>query len=317
MDEQAERGRRNAGVTLIDQGNGNVHVEGGTLDQISDVCYENLQIKIEALISLGEIEWNRFKYRNFIDSFDDVSEKLVAIYLVNSVIFLSENFCESSLSFSLNKLMRNGKYSDNVKFLPISGSSTSTVDSGYRFISLIRKMGRFMDDRYFPSLDSLLSTSTARSSIEIIFVDDIMSTGQQFDALMNKSFTFDNQVMSLNELRKRRIAKISYVPIIATEYALERFDHLESIVFPCYTLNHEYNILNNLDRYFPSWLLSSVDVLETIKNIDGKFNRSGLGLAGQGNLALSVAFFNSTPDSSLPLLWSSEASEVHLLRRHS
>ncbi|BBN96198.1 hypothetical protein DEIGR_100347 [Deinococcus grandis] len=288
-----------------------------TLDEMVDLCYENLRTKIEALFQMGEYDWRKFNYTAFIDNFEDSGEKLVAIYLVNSIVYMSEIFCEASLLQKVNSLVSNAAFSDAVKFIPISGGGEVTVDSGFRFTSLVRKSSKYKDDKYFPSLEGLIRSCKNGEMLEIIFVDDIMSTGQQFDALMKKEFIICGQNTSLFDLWRSRRAKIAYIPIVATEYSLERFEEYGSIIYPCFTIDHEYNLLTNIPKYFPQWLTNTINVFEAINSMNKKLNKSGLGIAGQGELALTLAFFNSTPDSTLPLLWSKDESEIHLLRRHA
>lgn len=92
------------------------------------------------------------------------------------------------------------------------------------------------------------------------------------------------------DLWRSRRAKIAYIPIVATEYSLERFEEYGSIIYPCFTIDHEYNLLTNIPKYFPQWLTNTINVFEAINSMNKKLNKSGLGIAGQGELALTLAF---------------------------
>lgn len=81
-----------AGVTLL-QTDDTAFMDR-TLDEMVDLCYENLRTKIEALFQMGEYDWRKFNYTAFIDNFEDSGEKLVAIYLVNSIVYMSEIFAK-------------------------------------------------------------------------------------------------------------------------------------------------------------------------------------------------------------------------------
>ncbi|MFW8628323.1 phosphoribosyltransferase-like protein [Deinococcus sp. ME38] len=271
---------------------------------------------IEALITMGEVDWKRYHYNDFINSFPTVEMKFVAIYLAASVLFLSENLCISMLSKKIFPIVEKIRDSSDIFFVVMQGEDINVVDSGFVFTRIIRRITGLVENKYYKSLDQIFEMTSLGRTVEIILVDDIMATGDQFNDMFTRPRR--NQLgeeFTIGQMVERGLLKIRYYPILCTEAALERYDQYDQYISPCIILDHTYNILNNIDAYFPQWLCDQIDILSTVQAMCELKSIPSYGIAGHGGLGLAISFFHSTPDSTLPLLWQKDDNGISLLER--
>lgn len=144
----------------------------------------------------------------------------------------------------------------------------------------------------------------------IVFVDDMLGTGKQFIAF--------SKAHSLDELAAKKNIKMVYCPLVAYSKGLEKLRQKCPwlTVFPVEVLDEQHRFFCGSTKSPELW---QVDEYNTVLDVKSFFNnlagKHGLPRLNQYNLDLVLGFEHSTPNNSLPLLWSNSEKWTALLKR--
>lgn len=279
---------------------------------------ESILEKFNFLSTVGQVPIkNRFDPENWLNNFEP-DEEQYALCLLDSFLYFSEDTCKELLKSNFQKLFRTisgfkekskeGRYKyedfvDEINVIPVFLKGPS--DSGYVFARMARDFIKFPEER-IPNFNKNLPKDMFirnKKKQKIVFVDDFIGTGDQFINFMESEFTFKKKKRKLCEILTANDSETYFCPILSTSMGLDKIKQkykFIKIICP-YFLKNNYSVLDDSSLVWTENLRKdSIKFLREVNQRAGIL-QAQIDWRGYGGLGLTVSFFHSTPDSTLPI----------------
>lgn len=249
-----------------------------------------------------------------LDSLIFVSSKQARRMFESGIHALSGEISSSATSYDEKKQAWNTFFHNAVFSMP-TGERPSPADSGFAFMRMARNVLNVGEERLgLPDqLREMVSNASPNSAL--IFIDDFLGSGEQFTKTWTRDLWKDHP-RSVEELIAQSQIPVYYVPLVATQFAVDRLSveapHVQ--LRPSHVLTDEYSILHPESVMLPDDLRT--DALDFLVNASSRAGIVNDEVLGFYDLALGFAFEDSVPDASIALYWSKEGSWHPLIPRH-
>ena len=246
-----------------------------------------------------------------------------ALYLLNAFMYFDQTLVDQIFSVAIRTVGRLMTRVEWANFLssaivtPVTGEEPNVTDSGHVFARKARSLGIPEERIVGPEQACQRIQSGFRGAI--IFVDDFVGTGSQFIATWCR--TYRTQYESFNNLAAMSRAQFYYCPAFCTQLGLRRINQEcpEVRVSPGVLIPDNYGTLANDSIIWPSHLqhtaedfLRTASVRAGIPDTGGTEPEDWRGFAALG---LTIAFEDSVPDATLPIMYWEANGWRPLMRR--
>lgn len=276
---------------------------------------------------------NELRTRPWLHNFTD-DELPYALRLLDSFLFLSKPLVDSmfvagfqalsahlvapgSMPLAVQSAWR--QFFRDVIITHVEGEEPSTTDSGYAFARRARQLLELPHGSIFGA-DEALGRWSAEPQRPLVFVDDFIGSGHQFEhTWIRQRSGMEGSSSSFAEVQARSGARAFYCPLLATSSGLE---HLERYcsgvrVLPVHKVDEKRDSVLGEQSLF--W--SAEEREDAVAVIRTASLRAGIPENGSGRwdgyegLALAVAFDHSVPDATMPIFYWEENGWQPLIRR--
>jgi hypothetical protein len=306
---------------------------------VSKVSPEILEQKWKYLsdISVWPIQ-NKFNPTGWLTNFTN-DELIFAQQLLNSFIYYRDdlvrhlflttfnNLCQYIINYQdkhLISLTNWRSFLNQAYVVKVTGETPSDADSGFIFTRMARDMAGFSESQIISheqAIDALLSRPN--NPPPIIFVDDFIGSGNQFDDLWKRNYFINNKKERTSYKKvSEKIEFLSfYCPIVSTKIGYDRVSSLYKnlVVSPAYTLDKSYCAISHESNIWGELNFDeSIDFLETASKRAGHYDNGG-GVddwRGFQKLGLTFGFEHGTPDATLPIFTSNKGPWIPLVKYH-
>jgi hypothetical protein len=278
--------------------------------------YDKIVSKCEAYISTGYWEEiDKYRLHGWLSNFSSCQELYFSSCLLDALVFRSRKMVDASFrhiaSSTIPKfLLSNGyeldddldgwcKNLQSGKNLPFRFVAIENVDdkSGKSGSIVARTIKESLDlaGHLTPTLENI--GKAPASVTTVVFIDDFTGTGEQFCDYYERKV--------LGNLKSNQ--KVLYVPLAAHESAIARINdaYPRVTVIPVEMLTSEDSFFHPIDGFFRGDKINSVkDAIDFYMQLCKKngFENDNF-LLGKGEQSLSFAFWFSTPNNNLKLLY--------------
>ena len=287
--------------------------------------------------------WPKQKYfdpNTWIKNFKK-SEIPYALRLIDNMTYYSDEMCITLFKSAFHRLCKNVLektscihynqataywqiFKNSSYVVPIRGEIPNPTDSGYRYARYARNHCNVPEDNII-TLEQVVQLVKLGRAQKLIFVDDFLGSGEQFLKTWNKKVDVAGSMRSLaNEYLSNNSIEIYICTIISTQYAIKNIQsviskaHISSAhIFTDYhsvLSNHSYIWREDMKTEGPQFI-EDVSLRLGIPDLDGQIDTDNtVCWRGFKKLGLSVAFQDSMPDASIPLLKFSSQEWQPLIR---
>ena len=240
-----------------------------------------------------------------------------ALYLLNAFMYYSTDLVNQIFSTpirTIGRLMTGDQWKeflDSVLVTLVTGEVPSVTDSGYAFTRKARALG--IPENRIMSHEQVFSRIQGGFDRAVVFVDDFVGSGNQFITTWNR--TPPSRFESLKALATGSQAKFHYCPAFCTQLGLNRIKSAcpGVTVNPGVLIPDNYGALAPDSIVWPSQLRSTAeDFLHSAGTRAGIPEEEWRGFAGLG---LTIAFEDSVPDATLPIMYWEKNGWHPLMRR--
>ena len=244
-------------------------------------------------------------------------EERHALYLLNAFMYFSTDLVNQIFSTSIRTIgrMMTGdqwtEFLDSVLVTLVTGEVPSVTDSGHVFTRKARALG-IPEDRIM-SHEQVFSRIQSGFDRAVVFVDDFVGSGNQFIRTWDR--TPPNRYESFRALAIGSQTKFYYCPAFCTQLGLNRIksDCPEVTVNPGVLIPDNYGALAPDSIIWPSQLRSTAENF-----LHSASMRAGIAeddWRGFASLGLTIAFEDSVPDATLPIMYWEKNGWHPLMRR--
>jgi hypothetical protein len=263
--------------------------------------------------------------KNFLDD-----ELQYATQLLNSVLLFRHTFMDEMFRSAFQSLSRScyehgdsatvvrGRWRafvDTVLITHVSGEIPSPTDSGYAFARRAKKVLGIDETRILPP-EVVLAQLAGAAAPPVVFVDDFVGSGSQFIHSWHREYTVDGSSgVSFARVAASGNSRFFYAPLICTELgrAAIQTECPEVEVQAAHVLDPRYSAVHPDSVIWPQALrtgaaefIKAASKRAGIPDSPGDVNH----FEGFGSLGLTVAFEDTVPDATLPILrWKSSTWE--------
>ncbi|MBX3406696.1 MAG: hypothetical protein KF869_08025 [Phycisphaeraceae bacterium] len=245
-----------------------------------------------------------------------------AIQLLNSVLLFQTPFIDRlfySAFQSLSRFLfkpgdsltiaqsRWRTFVDSVLLTHVTGEDPSTTDSGYTFARKAKKVLGIDESRILPP-DEVLKRLVNSGPQPVVFVDDFVGSGNQFVTSWHREYSIGpGSRLSFAKAAATGSGPFAYTPLICTSqgYAVIAQDCPVVKIQAAHVLDPRYSAIHPQSVIWPDSLRSSAhQFLRTVSLRAGVPDSPGSvdHFEGFNSLGLTIAFEDSVPDASLPIL---------------
>lgn len=255
---------------------------------------------------------------NFLDN-----ELEHALYLLNAFAYYSSALMDQIFGTAIRTIARRmtlgqwHEFLDNLVVTIVTGEEPNVADSGHLFARKARSLGIPEERIINPDEASLLVQSGFDGPV--VFVDDFVGSGHQFVKAWERPHTTPYD--SFKALVPIFQAEFYYCPAFCTEFGLKRINAEcpEVTVNPGIFIPAYYGALALNSVVWPSKLqntakefIRSTSERAGIPDTNGQKPNDWRGFAGLG---LTIAFEDSVPDATLPIIYWDQNGWRPLMRR--
>jgi len=246
-----------------------------------------------------------------LDAFIFISEKQVKKLFASTVHGLSAEITKLAGSYAAKRSLWQ-QFLASVLITAPTGEIPNPTDSGHIFLRMARTDLGIPEKR-------IVHASEIRQMVEqspqapLIVIDDFAGSGDQFITTWTRN-SWPSNPTSLEQLSTMYSLDVYYLPLIATERAVERISvEAPSVkIRPSHVLTNVYNASDPDTVVFPDDLRAGAASF-----IAEASSRAGIYdfVNGFDDLGLAVAFEHSIPDACVGLLWSDEGGWQPLMAK--
>ena len=253
--------------------------------------------------------------------FDDEVEH--ALYLLNAFMYYESALVDQIFSTAIRTIARCmtqdqwKEFLDNLMITIVTGEEPKVTDSGHLFARKARSLG--IPEGRIVSPDQASEWIQSGFDGPVVFVDDFVGSGRQFITAWDRPHL--NKYDSFKALAPIFHAKFYYCPAFCTEFGLQEIKNEcpEVTVNPGILIPNNYGALASDSIIWPSKLQNTAkEFIRTasqragIRDTGGTTPDDWRGFAGLG---LTIAFEDSVPDATLPMLYWEQNGWRPLMRR--
>ena len=246
----------------------------------------------------------------WLDNFSD-DEVEHALYLLNAFMYFAPILVDQIFSTAvrtIGRLMTRDQWKgflDSVLVTPVTGEEPNVTDSGHLFARRARHLG--IPEERITSPEQACAQIQRGFDGAVVFVDDLVGSGNQFIETWRR--TYRTQYESFMALAHNSCATFYYCPAFCTQLGLKRINLAcpEVTVSPGVFIPNNYGALAPNSVVWPSRLkgtaeqfLRSASARAGIPDTGGTATDDWRGFA---SLGLTIAFENSVPDATLPIIY--------------
>jgi len=305
--------------------------------QQPNVTHENVVAKATFFVDaqLWPVE-TRLNVSGWLNNFPP-EERDYAAHLLNAFIYVSQPLMNKVFETAIANLSRTivtskknliragsewGRFLSSALFVRVTGERPHDADSGFIFSRMARDVLNIPPQRIVSPTDAL--AHLARDpSVPIVFVDDFVGSGLQFNTLWHRaSVRANGQPLSFASLASvAPDLRAYYTPLVATASGVKAVKQSCPSVHlaPAHVLDDRYNALSPTSIVWPDHLregasefLLRSSTRAGIPDTDGGEND----WRGFHKLGLALSFEHGPPDATLPIFYWSQNNWTPLVRRH-
>lgn len=246
-----------------------------------------------------------------------------AIYLLNAFMYFDSALVDQIFSTAIRTVGRWmtaeqwKEFLDTLVVTIVTGEEPSVTDSGHLFARKARSLG-------IPQ-ERIINPQQANDLIQrgfdgpVVFVDDFVGSGNQFKTTWHRPNR--TQFDSFKDLAPLFRAKFYYCPAFCTEFGLQQIESEcpEVTVSPGVFIPNNYGALDSDSVVWPTRLKSTSE--EFIRSASERAGIRDTGgtepddWRGFASLGLTIAFEDSVPDATLPMIYWEQNGWRPLMRR--
>ena len=246
-----------------------------------------------------------------------------ALYLLNAFMYFASALVDQIFSTSIRTIGRWMTRDQWKEFLGsllvtiVTGEEPSVTDSGHLFARKARSLG--IPEERIISPEQTCDRIQHGFNGPVVFVDDLVGSGNQFIRTWHRThLTKYDSFISLASIFP---AKFYYCPAFCTEFGLKQIksECPEVTVSPGIFIPDNYGALAPNSIVWPSRLKSTAE--EFIRSASERAGIPDTGGAtpddwrGFASLGLTIAFEDSVPDATLPIIYWEQNGWRPLMRR--
>ncbi|VXC12591.1 conserved hypothetical protein [Arthrobacter sp. 9AX] len=262
----------------------------------------------------------------WMSNFDE-EDRPVAAALLESFVFFNDEMVSSLLRSALASIASHPDFEagiaawegflDQVLVSFPTGEEPSPTDSGYHFVRKMRQFG-FDEDRILDPQGMANRIEHQQNSVSLILVDDIIGSGDQLVASWNRDYPLRSggyTSLAAHWEEKKIDAVYVIAPVVTWEAKRRLGEDLPFMrVRAAHTLGQEYSALSEHTLLVPGILRKQLK--DVVIKYALRIGFSEDEAFGHGRFGLNLAFGHSTPDLTLPLIWSTAEGWKPLRRRN-
>ena len=246
-----------------------------------------------------------------------------ALYLLNAFTYFAPNLVDQIFSTSIRTIGRLMTKEQWTEFLSsvivtlVTGEEPNVTDSGHVFVRKARSLG--IPEERIMSPEQAFNQIQGDFNGAVVFVDDFVGSGNQFIETWCR--TFRTPYESFRALAPTSQTKFYYCPAFCTQLGLERINCAcpEVAVNPGVFIPYNYGALAPDSIVWPSHLRSTAE--EFLRSASARAGIPDTGgtepeyWRGFASLGLTIAFEDSVPDATLPIMYWDDDGWRPLMRR--
>ena len=300
--------------------------------QAQEVSEDLLLSKIDFFMDTGV--WPSIGHmdpRGWLQNFED-QERRFAINLLNAFLYYNEPLLDALfrtvvLQLGTEHITSAGPaiqasqhwhaFVDKVLVSYVEGEIPNPTDSGYVFARKARQIIGIREEQIVSPRDAL-GIHIENPERPILLVDDFVGSGNQMRNTWNREYELASGIYNSFKSVSDRGAQIFYIPVISTEFGLNELknDCTGLHVRTTHVLDSRYSLTASDSILWPKNLQTgAVEFLRKVSERAGILEGSDVPWDGFHQLALSVSFFHSVPDATIPLYYWEKPGWTPLLRR--
>ena len=246
-----------------------------------------------------------------------------ALYLLNAFTYFAKNMVDQIFSTSIRSIGRLMTKEQWAEFLSsaivtlVTGEEPNVTDSGHVYVRKARTLG--IPGKRIISPEDAFNQIQRGFNGAVVFVDDFVGSGNQFKATWCR--TFRTPCESFKALAPTSQTKFYYCPAFCTQFGLEQINRAcpGVAVNPGVFIPDNYGALAPDSIVWPSHLRSTAEeFLRTASARAGIPDTGGTEPAdwrGFASLGLTIAYEDSVPDATLPIMYWVDDCWRPLMRR--
>jgi hypothetical protein len=212
------------------------------------------------------------------------------------------------------------QFVDSVIVTYVTGEEPSVTDSGFTFARKARKVLRIPESRVLSPLDTLRELLKTRRPV--VFVDDFVGSGNQFVDTWHREYRlFGSTSLAFSHLAGLPGFSFAYCPLVCTDGGARQLSTRCAglTLRPAHLLPAVYSAIHPQSIVWPPNLLQSGP--EFVKAVSARIGIPDSGGAvvndwqGFHCLGLSLAFYDSVPDATLPIFYWEENGWNPLIKK--
>ncbi|WP_409424609.1 MULTISPECIES: hypothetical protein [unclassified Pseudoalteromonas] len=272
----------------------------------SDIYINEVVSKCEVLVKSGL--WDdheKLRVRGWLNNFDEV-DKYIAAKLLDRFIYYSNKHTDALLKAAYNSIGADQDKSlcnmlDDVIFTPVTGEEPNPTDSGHLICRKVRQLFNIPEAQI---VDQPTALAFAKQGKTIIFLDDFVGSGQQFEKTWIRGIDGD----SFKKLNSHTNFNAIYLTILSTEIGKK---HIESVapqvkLLMAHVITDNYKVQNInfgdiTQNQISAFLMKYAPRLTPREQYMQNLNSKMYGFTLKG---LLFSFEHSVPDATLPIFWS-------------
>jgi len=255
-----------------------------------------------------------------------VEEEPYALALLSSFMFYRNELVEDMLRSGFMRLsgpiatgersLMGGRvawrrFVDQALIVPVTGEIPNVTDSGHKYARIARIKLHIPQERIL-SCEKAIELVCEDNSIPVIFVDDFVGSGNQFIETYHRGYFCSHlgRKVSFHSLALMNTAhSFYYCPVFCTEYGGRRIKrNCPGVVLsPTHILDDRHSALSLSSAIWPDALKSGA-----YRFLKETGRRAGFYAEDEGEddwrgfhaLALALAFEDSAPDATVPIIYS-------------
>jgi hypothetical protein len=265
--------------------------------------------------------------RGWLDNFADGRDREIAVELLASFIYFNNTQTSKLVQSAFHSLSglpmfeqdRSTSWKNYRKTVLVSypsGNSRDAAASGRIFIRQARNNLVEDEAQLYDPEDLIRRLSTSPGPENVILIDDFSGTGDQVTQSWKRQYDIAGESQSLKSVAADgKIATIFYIPAVATARAVATIssEAPDLAVQAAHLLPGDYNIGSPQTSLVPEPMIADLDGF--LRRYTIKAGHHPDEALGYGDCGLLLAFEHSTPDNTIPLVWSTDNQWTPLRRR--
>jgi len=256
-----------------------------------------------------------FKLRAWLNNFIEPNERLLALFILENLIYRDPRMLESAVTRVLVKEIKNIYENINncsydvFEWLQLLKSTKSNlkikfvgVDKGEISQSsavITRKLSPFIDRKYIPQNPDAINKAFQNNDL-IVFVDDFLGSGKQFtDFITEKIITLENYSSSNS--------RMLYIPLIAMNKGMAKVnqDYSNIEIHPSEIIKIDNKLFNedDIQSFYKDFKRTPQQLISLFNQIGKHFSVNPQSWNGRNDAMQTVIFEWGCPNQTISMLY--------------